>query len=280
VYRAYAKINLGLKIRRKRGDGYHDIETIFHRVDIYDEIDIRPSETIRVTSSDPAAPDGPANIAYKAAAMVQQHLRGNAGVDITIAKKIPVGAGLGGGSSDAAVILQNMPGLLHTPVPTAALEAIALSLGSDVPYFLQKGSALAHGRGEQLHYFPLDIPFAILLCNPGIHVSTPWAYQHVRPSVDSIDLRESLFHGLDDPDSLRRTITNDFEPVVFREYPTVQSIKETMIAGGALFALMAGSGSSVFGLFSDTPGMTAVSGELAAQGFRVFHTSPHFSPAE
>jgi 4-diphosphocytidyl-2-C-methyl-D-erythritol kinase len=280
VYRAYAKINLGLRIRRKRDDGYHDIETIFHRIDLYDELVIRPSESIRVTSSDPSAPGGPENIAHRAATMVQQTLQVTAGADIAIAKRIPVGAGLGGGSSDAAVVLQQLPQHWGGTIPHEELRSLALSLGSDVPYFLQRGSASARGRGEQLEYFILDIPFAILLCNPGIHVSTPWAYQHVHPSRDPIDLRTAIARGLDDPQYLSRAIVNDFEPVVFREYPAVKSIKETMLAGGAVFSLMSGSGSSVYGFYAETVRMTAVSEELASRGFRVFHTAPHFSPAE
>ncbi len=280
MYRAYAKINLGLRIRRKRHDGYHDIETIFHRVDVSDIVHIRRSDSIRVVCDDPAAPGGSPNIAFKAAVMVQQFLQCAAGAEITITKRVPVGAGLGGGSSDGAVVLQKLPELWHASIPPEELRAMALSLGSDVPYFLQKGSAIAHGRGEQLRYFALDIPFAILLCNPGIHVSTAWAYQRVQPSADTVPLRESLIRGFTDPDFLNRTVANDFEPVVFQEYPIVRTIKEKMLEGGAVFALMSGSGSSVFGLYSSQARMTAVSEELASRGYRVFHTPPHFSPAE
>ena len=201
------------------------------------------------------------------------------GVEISIRKSIPVGAGLGGGSSDAGVVLQELPNFWDMRVDDSTLRKIALKLGSDVPYFLGTGSALAKGRGEVLEYFKLDIPFSILLCTPNIHVSTAWAYQNVRPSKASrpIDLKGVLLEGLKKPLHLVNGLRNDFEPVVFRDYPEIMRVKEAMMRGGAEFALMSGSGSSVFGLFSRLDYAKEVEHNLGSQGYRTFITKPHFA---
>jgi len=279
--RTYAKINLGLLILDKRPDGYHNIETVFHRINMFDEIEFKPSSAINVISSDPDAPSGEENICYNAAKRVQEHLNVGKGVEISIRKSIPVGAGLGGGSSDAGVVLQELPKYWERRVDDSTLRKIALKLGSDVPYFLGTGSALAKGRGEILEYFKLDIPFTILLCTPNIHVSTAWAYQNVRPSKGSrpIDLKGVLLEGLKKPLHLVNGLRNDFEPVVFREYPEIMRVKEAMMRGGAEFALMSGSGSSVFGFFSRVDYVHEVDRILQSKGYQTWATPPHFRVA-
>jgi len=279
--RAYAKINLGLLVLDKRPDGYHNIETVFHRIDLYDDIELEHALTISVTCSDPNTPSGEANICYKAAKLLQQHLGIHDGVTISIRKNIPVGAGLGGGSADAGVVLRELPRLWKKRIDDSTLRKLALQLGSDVPYFLSAGSALAKGRGEVLEYFKLHIPFTILLCTPNIHVSTAWAYQNVKPNKGSrpIDLKGIVLEGLKKPVHLVNGLRNDFEPVVFKEYPEIMRVKEAMMRGGAEFALMSGSGSSVYGFFSQRKFADEVSSYLRSKDHHTFLTDPNFAPS-
>lgn len=278
-FRAYAKINLGLFILAKRKDGYHTIETVFHRVDLFDEISLAPSSEITVESSSREAPGGEENICFKAAKMLQEHFPIATGAKITIQKEIPVGAGLGGGSSDAAAILLHLPKFWGIAVAEQQLLSLALQLGSDVPYFIRSGSAHARGRGEILEDIPLDIPYFILLCNPGIHVSTAWAYQRVSPRKRAVNLAILVQKGMRDPKDLLG-IENDFESTVVDEYPVVGEVKQTMIENGAVFSLMSGSGSTVYGLYNDLTLVHRTSRALEVRGFKTHLTLPHFKPIE
>ena len=279
MFHAYAKINLGLYVVRRRPDGYHDIETVFHRISIADTISFTPASEIIVTSSSEDAPSDQTNICFKAALLLRDHLGISAGVHIHIDKQIPVGAGLGGGSSDAACVLRELPGFWGSDVSGPVLHSMALQLGSDVPYFLVSGSALAQGRGEILEYFALDIPFAILLCNPNVHVATGWAYGQVHPGTQGKpeDLRSAVQVGMADPSLLATSLRNDFEPVVFAAHPVVRNLKKQMLDAGATFALMSGSGSSVYGLFADTDSASACAAPLRALGYRTHITDPHWT---
>jgi 4-diphosphocytidyl-2-C-methyl-D-erythritol kinase len=280
VIRAYAKINLGLLVRERRPDGYHNIETVFHRVDVFDEITFAPSPEIVLVSSSDEIPGDNRNICFQAADLLRRELGIHEGVRISIRKNIPVGAGLGGGSSDAAAVLRHLPPFWNKSVDIQALEAFALQLGSDVPYFLRKGSAIAVGRGEVLEYFTLDVPYTILLCHPGTHISTSWAYQQVVPRVQHIDLKNAVKEGMRTPSKLDLGVCNDFEKPVFESYPHIKGVKELMLQGGAVFALMSGSGSSVFGLFPRPDDAERVRLTLRARHYRTFFTPPHFVPDE
>jgi 4-diphosphocytidyl-2-C-methyl-D-erythritol kinase len=282
VFPAYAKINLGLLVLNKRPDGYHNIETVFHRVDLFDRISFAPSAEISVVSTSPDAPSDETNICYKAAKLLREHLGLQDGVTITIEKRIPVGAGLGGGSSDAATVLSRLPAFWGYPVDMGLLYELALKLGSDVPYFLGPGSASASGRGEILHYFSLDLPYTILLCNPNIHVATGWAYGQIHPREgrEGADLRTVLMQGMQDPRLLNQMLVNDFEPPVFRAFPEVGKLKDEMLAAGAVYAAMSGSGSTVYGLFETAKEAEGVATRLHASGYRTFITAPHFFPAD
>ena len=277
--RAYAKINLGLLVLEKRPDGYHNIETVFHRVNLYDEITLKPSPELVVESSSKEAPSDERNICFKAAKLVQEHLGIKEGVRISIQKTIPVGAGLGGGSSDAAIVLLHLPLYWGKTVSEETLMTMAMQLGSDVPFFLKKGSAFAKGRGEMLDYFHLDVPYSILLCHPGLRVSTAWAYQHVKPKHRSVDLRTLVECGMKDSQQLFR-LTNDFETAVFKSHPVVGRIKEVMLESGAAFSSMSGSGSTVYGLFTEWETARKASSHLSEMGFGTSLTPSHFKPAE
>jgi 4-diphosphocytidyl-2-C-methyl-D-erythritol kinase len=280
VYRAYAKINIGLRIVGRRPDGYHDIETVFHRVNLYDEILIRPADEISVSSTDPAVPGGRENICFKAAEILQCHLGVKEGAEITIQKRIPVGAGLGGGSANAGVLLRALPRFWGHAIDEVDLSRLALDIGSDVPYFLGRGPAYARGRGELLECFDLEVPYTILLCSPGINVSTAWAYRQARPAaaLPETDLKTLVTEGMENPSRLREEVQNDFEPVVFSAHPEIRHIKETLYKEGAVFALVSGSGSSLFGMFTESRKAEEASTRLASAGMQTALTPPRFSP--
>jgi 4-diphosphocytidyl-2-C-methyl-D-erythritol kinase len=284
--RAHAKINLGLRVLRKRPDGYHDIETIFHRVDISDEITISTAPVLTLACSYPDLPTNAKNLSFRAAELLQNEpgLFGFPRVSISLKKRIPVGAGLGGGSSDAASTLLGIVDYLHLPVPHIRLCALAASLGSDVPYFLSHGSAHATGRGEQLKPISISVPYWILVVFPGIHVSTQWAYEALHRSVtpepgpdDAEPLDTLLNKFLEDPVRHSLLIRNDFEQVVFAEHPRIAALKQVLLDGGALFAQMSGSGSSVYGFYANERDARRCIDNLGA-GNESFLTPPGFRP--
>ncbi len=253
---------------------------MFHRIDLFDTISFLPSDAILVKSSSSEAPGDASNLCFKAAVALQDRFHIRQGVCITLDKQIPVGAGLGGGSSDAACVLRHLPTFWGRTVPPTDLQSLALSIGSDVPYFLAPGSALGRGRGEILRYFPLEIPYTILLCNPNIHVSTAWAYTQIRPrGGDQLpDLVSILRRGMDDPRVLREELVNDFEEPVIAAFPAIGEVRQSMMDHGAAVARMSGSGSSVFGLFAHAGDAARSADSLREQGYRVFLTPPRFSP--
>ncbi len=278
LHRAYAKMNLGLRILGKRPDAYHSIETVFHRIDLFDQITFSSSPSIIVESNSSEAPGGEENICYKAATLLQKFLGTGEGVHISITKNIPVGAGLGGGSSDAATTLRELPRFWKKSVQEETLQEMALQLGSDVPFFLGRSSALGRGRGEVLEYFDLEIPYWIVLCYPNIHVSTARAYSRISPAHPSHqnNLRQTLELNIQQPDVLTKELKNDFEEIVFEEYPEVGSVKKTILESGAIFASMSGSGSSVYGFFQEEKSAANVMQQLNSKGYRTFLTAPGF----
>jgi 4-diphosphocytidyl-2-C-methyl-D-erythritol kinase len=282
VFPAYAKINLGLLVLNKRPDGYHNLSTVFHRINVCDRISFAPSAGISVVSTSAEAPSDESNICHKAARVLSERLYVRDGVKITIEKNIPVGAGLGGGSSDAATVLRHLPAFWGRPANQELLQELALMLGSDVPYFLSPGSASGKGRGEMLEYFAVDIPYTILLCNPNIHVATGWAYGQLRlsPTREEVNLKEVLLDGLRSPHILQEKLVNDFESPVFQAYPEVRNLKTDMVDAGAVYAAMSGSGSSVYGFFDDGNAADALAARLNTSGYRTFITPPHFLPAD
>ncbi|MEX2116053.1 MAG: 4-(cytidine 5'-diphospho)-2-C-methyl-D-erythritol kinase [Bacteroidota bacterium] len=278
--RAYGKINLGLRILRKRSDGYHDIETVFHQIDVFDELSFRLHESdVLLTSTDPQLPVNNTNLCVKAAHLLRDLTGVQEGVEITLKKNIPMGAGLGGGSADAAATLLTLTRLWNLELNSKELHTLAANLGSDVPFFLVGNTAYATSRGEQLEPMILRFPYWIVLVTLPVHVSTAWAYKMLRrddhpvppAGFKSVLLEHALDHQL-----LSRTLTNDFEQVVFEGHPELREIKEAMINEGADVALLSGSGSSVFALTKSE----AIAGRLASrfdQAGRVFLTKPFFS---
>ncbi len=247
-----AKINLGLQVMAKRPDGYHDIATIFYPLPLADMLEIIPATGFSFTQSGLPI-DGPPekNLCYKAWELLRdaQQLPP---VAIHLHKQIPLGAGLGGGSSDAAFTLQLLNRVFQLQLTDEQLNGYALQLGSDCPFFMLNKPAYATGRGEQLT--PLDIPALhgkkILLLNPGVHISTSWAFAQVRPAAPSVHLPDSIAQP---PAQWKNRLPNDFEAPVFAAHNELAVIRHWLYAAGALFAGMTGTGSTLFGIFDEWP---------------------------
>lgn len=267
---APAKINLGLHVLRRRADGFHDIETIFLRVPWCDVLSARPAPELRITCSDPSLPTDRSNLVLQAAARLTGAYGVEAGAELHLEKHLPAGAGLGGGSSDAAAALRLMAELWALDVSEERLHALATGLGSDVPFFLQSAeAAYATGRGEKLTPLSYRCPFSVVIIAPEVHISTPWAYRQVTPQESGRpDLREVVHSG--DLMRYRRELVNDFEEVVFAKHPGIRRLKEQLIAAGAGYAALSGSGSAVYGLFEEAAMAWAAVERLREEGERVW----------
>lgn len=253
---APAKINLGLEVLRRRNDGFHDINTVFAAVGAFDTITMalrQDREIVLRVEGNRELETGEDNLCVQAARRLRQ-MAGEElpGLDIVLEKRIPMGAGLGGGSSDAAAVLRGGIQLWDLSADEDELKRLALGLGSDVPFFLSGAISQASSRGEVLAPLDLDLSsLSVLLVNPGIHVPTPWAYKAVGRTGErpASDLAAILRRGLLHPEMLRQEMVNDFEKGVFAEHPRLAEIKSALYQAGAIFALMSGSGSTMFGLF-------------------------------
>jgi 4-diphosphocytidyl-2-C-methyl-D-erythritol kinase len=252
-----AKINLGLRITEKRADGYHNIETLFYPVGLCDALEFvvpdgTPGNDDLTVSGLPVNIMAEENIVMKAvkrlrAAYSFPFLR------IHLHKAIPPGAGLGGGSSDAACMLKSLNRHFHLAISDDILRSIALETGSDCPFFIDGDPSFATGRGEILQPAgPLLSGYYLLLLNPGVGINTAEAYRHCRPMAPSESLTRLIEFKIQEWKDL---IFNDFEEYAFRRQPIIKYIKDGLYESGALFSLMSGSGSSVYGIFSRKPEM-------------------------
>ncbi len=251
--KAFAKINIGLKILNKRPDGYHNIETIFHRVNLCDTLELYEYDKLDLEIENANLPSDDRNICTKTLKLFQNSFGIHLGIKIKLIKNIPIGAGLGGGSSDAAVLLKALPEFFHIEVHNDDLKKIAQQLGADVPYFLENGSAYATEIGNKLEYFTLKLPYWIITITPPIHISTKWAYENLKNTIHegNNNLKYLLLNNINNNNFLRENIINDFEQLIFQEYPEIKSIKEKLYHYGADFALLSGSGSTVFAFCKD-----------------------------
>ena len=250
-----AKINLGLHIVRKRDDGYHDLETVFHPLAIHDALEILPHTEDSVSrdgvelhvSGLVVDGSGDDNICVKAWRILKRDHPDLPPVRMYLHKAIPMGAGLGGGSSDGTFALQMLASMFTLPVDADELAAYALKLGSDCPFFLVNRPAFGSGQGERLEPVPLDLsPYRILLVHPGIHVSTAQAFAGVKPATPAIHVRDIVSQPVE---TWKDRLVNDFEKTVFAAHPAIAGIKQALYEAGAVYASMSGSGSSVFGIF-------------------------------
>jgi 4-diphosphocytidyl-2-C-methyl-D-erythritol kinase len=242
------KINLGLSILAKRADGFHELETVFYPIAVSDALEILPSENLILTQTGIAVPGDPdQNLCLKAYHLLKKDFPRLPTVQLHLHKNIPMGAGLGGGSSDgtSALLILNQQfslGLNHTQ-----LIEYASQLGSDCPFFVYNKPCHATGRGEVLNPIALDLSnYQFLMVHPGKHISTAWAFQQLTPNKKS----ESIQSIIEKPISVwKDLLINDFESPVFKAEPTLLAIKEQLYQLGAIYASMSGSGSSLYGIF-------------------------------
>jgi len=257
--KAFAKLNLGLRVLHKRPDNYHEIRTVFQTISLADDLEVEFSRA-RSTSIDiEGAPHIPNNLVERAARLILTAMKIEARVRFRLKKRIPAGAGLGGGSSDAAAVLLALPVLAGKVIAHSDLHAMATQLGSDIPFFLQGGTALGLGRGEELYPLPEMPPTRALLVAPAIHSGTAEAYRDVSARLTSIPLQNKLFsfqqeiwQAVSQAESGALGSThNDFEEGVFARHPELGQIADWLIRSGAQPVAMTGSGSSIFGIFTD-----------------------------
>jgi 4-diphosphocytidyl-2-C-methyl-D-erythritol kinase len=271
---SFAKLNLDLRVGNKRADGYHELRTVFQTITLKDDLAIEFERAPRTEILLDSSVDIPENLVVRAARAVLDHLKVTARVRFSLKKRIPMGAGLGGGSSNAAAVLIAVPAIAGKPIARAELVRLGTQLGSDVPFFLHGGTAVGLGRGTELYPLP-DLPaLAALVVASGVHVSTAEAYralnrgagigpeQGVQPNVTNAltSLDESpmlgefqaVAWGLSSSRLARLPLKNDFEAVVFQRHPEIEKLVRKLRRLGAKPAQMTGSGSAVFGIF-DTP---------------------------
>jgi 4-diphosphocytidyl-2-C-methyl-D-erythritol kinase len=279
--RSLAKINLDLRILNKRPDNFHELRTVFQTISLADtlEIEYEPSRRTHVELDDPQSiPD---NLVVRAAHATLDALKLHAKIRFRLQKKIPMGAGLGGGSSNAAAVLLALQALANRPLPPDRLLALASDLGSDVPFFLTGGTALALGRGTELYGLPDITQDHVLLISPGIHVSTPTAYQALGLSLTSPDASRKMssfqlfVRTLGDLRSARAASTlsaNDFESAVFSQHPQLKKMW-SRLRKHAAGARMTGSGSALFALFESAAerdlAQTVLEGDKVTKASRI-----------
>lgn len=250
-----AKINLGLKVIKKRADEYHDIETIFQMINLYDVVILRESsDRITLCSDNNAIPLDERNLAYRAAQTLREKIGIKKGVKIEIYKHIPISAGLGGGSSNAAVTLVGLNYLWDLNLSPDDLLPLASSLGADVPFFLAGPTAMGKGRGDELQNLHLKSKFYVILINSGLTISTKWVYDNIELKLtkngNDIKILKFMFEE-DEIEKGAGLLFNDLESVVAERYSIINEMKEALLSAGALGASMSGSGSTVFGIFKD-----------------------------
>ena len=244
-----AKINIGLNIVRKRKDGYHDLETIFYPLLLSDIISFEMSNFTKLDTNSSEINNLDSNLVIDTIKLMENELKRELHVNVNLQKNIPIGAGLGGGSSNAATTLKAINQLYNLNLEYETLSSFALQLGSDVPYFLTPVPSYAASRGELLTRIQLSLGYPILLVNPGIHISTKWAFEKIIPGKNKSSLKTFLEKSKIDIETLKDYVTNDFEEIVFSDYPAIANIKAKLYEYGAEFALMTGTGSTVFGIF-------------------------------
>ncbi len=253
------KINLGLHISGKREDGFHNLETVFYPVPFKDALELIPSTNTEIEFTGTGlAVDGDAadNLCVKAYHLLKKDFPEIPAVKIHLHKAIPLGAGLGGGSADAAFMLKLLNEKFHLNLSTDQLINYALQLGSDCPFFIINNPCFATGRGEVLEQTALNLSaYKIVLINPGIHINTGWAFSNITPAPPVKSIKEIILQPIN---TWKAELKNDFETAVFTAHPAIKEIKETLYAQGAIYAAMSGSGSTVFGIFEPNTGSVSL----------------------
>jgi len=278
--KAPAKINWSLFVLDKREDGYHNIFSLLHCIGLYDILEFELSDALTLESD----MDIPCerNLVYKAASLLKNYSGTGKGARIILRKEIPSGAGLGGGSSDAAYTLMALNNFWELDLGKDELKALGTHLGSDVPFFFDGPLAAAEGRGEKLTSLPVAKSYVLLLVKADCSVSTAWAYgaldREGKMAFEKIENKKNniqlICRALASGDiySIAGNAHNDFENAVIRHYPVIGTVKQQLLKNGAVMALMSGSGSTVFGLFNDENGALKASGNFQSFFCRVVKT--------
>lgn len=265
--RAFAKINLGLDILRKREDGYHEVRMIMQTIQMYDVLEMKKVKKpgISLSVNYPYIPSDERNLVYKAAKLLMDEFQVKEGVDICLEKFIPVAAGMAGGSSDAAAAMVGINHLFKLGLSEKDLMDRAVNIGADVPYCIMRGTALAEGIGEKLTRIAQVPDCYVLIGKPGIGVSTKTAYESLQlDKIQSHPDIDGMIRDIENGNLLAMTdkMGNVFESGIIGKYPVIGEIKDLMEANGALKAMMSGSGPTVFGIFDDREKMEAAAAVL------------------
>lgn len=253
---APAKINLGLDVVRKREDGYHEVKMIMQSIRLFDRLTLAKSRIpgIHLTTNLNFLPVNEDNLVYKSARLLMDEFNIDEGLDIHLDKRIPVAAGMAGGSTDAASCLLALNRLFHLKLSDKELMERGVTLGADIPYCIMKGTALSEGIGEILSPLPNAPDCYVLIAKPGFHVSTKFVYSNLK--LDETTKHPDIDHMIsciekNDLSGLCDSMANILETVTIPEHPEIKIIKNTMLENGALGSLMSGSGPTVFGIFDD-----------------------------
>ncbi len=268
VARCPAKVNLVLRLLARRPDGYHEIDTLFQAIDLCDVLEARPAASLSLACDDPALPTDESNLVVRAARRLAERLGlARAGAALALRKRIPVGAGLGGASSDAAGALVVCARLWGAPLGADELASTAAEIGSDVPFFLWGGTARGTGRGERIAPRPFAGPLELLLGLPPFGIATAEVYRRAQrltlPGFDVSVFGSSPLTRSQDHDW--GALTNDLERVVFEDWPELRSFRDGLLESGARSALLSGSGSTVYGIFDSDRARRDAAARLGAR---------------
>ena len=277
---AFAKLNLGLEVLGVRSDGYHELRTLFQTIELHDDIVLRPrARGISVLCDHPAVPGDEKNLAVKAARALQKYAGVRKGVEIDITKRIPVGGGLGGGSSDAASVLRGLDRLWGLGLGPAGLHPLARRLGADVAYFLLGGTALGLGRGDEVYPLWRQVHAQVVLVDPGRSLSTAAVYARYDSRLTGRQNGYTIYRFVSrdlEGEGDYSLLSNDLEEAALEEAPELvgefRRIRRLLVQEGALFTALSGSGSSFFGLFEEARRARRAQAALAAEGFAVFRS--------
>jgi 4-diphosphocytidyl-2-C-methyl-D-erythritol kinase len=276
VVPSYAKVNLGLEVLGLREDGYHELRTLFQTIELCDEIVLRPRPTeVTVVCDHPLVPTDGTNLAARAAEELRRHAGVSTGIEIEIRKRIPVGGGLGGGSSNAAAVLLGLDRLWGLGLGPGGLHLLARRLGADVPYFLLGGTALGLARGDEVYPLRRQIRAPLVLVDPGIHLSTARVFARLDSGLTPRENSNSIFYFVSrelEGSPAFRLLTNDLEAAALEEAPLLREqvgpIRAILNEAGARLSALSGSGASYFGLFDRRGEAQRACEALMAQGFR------------
>jgi 4-diphosphocytidyl-2-C-methyl-D-erythritol kinase len=273
---SYAKVNLTLDVMGKRLDGFHSVESVMQTISLHDvvQMQIEPQPGIRISCTAPEIPTDARNLAWKAADLILSRFGEGRGVCIGIEKHIPVEAGLGGGSSNAAAVIAGLSRILGLSISVDELCKLAAKVGSDVPFFLKGGTAFVQGRGEEVDTLPDIKTWNLVVVKPPVGVSTAWCYRRLDEMRDSwLPQKAGTYtHALlvdvekESCARLPQLLGNDLEPPAFEEHSQIRTIKDELLRAGAVGALMCGSGSAVFGLFDTEDHAMVAAHKMASRG--------------